>query len=194
MKTIDKLRIVLPVVLFSTILLSATDANAQNRWKKEKNQHERGEFRERDDHGDRNYYDNSRENRDYAYQDDYRHDDARNYSSGRNNRYKHEARYFNHPQYGRVYQRFDYNPIVLHRDRDNYYYYGNNFYTYRRGIGYCVVEPPRNVYFRTLPDECERVYVNGNILFRHGDLFFQLSPRGYSIVTAPIQVRISARF
>jgi hypothetical protein len=50
------------------------------------------------------------------------------------------------------------------------------------------------VYFRTLPAECERVYINGNVFFRHGDLFFQFSPRGYSIVTSPAQVRITARF
>lgn len=194
MKTIDKLRIVLPVILFTALLFSATEANAQNHWKKEKNKHERNESRGRDNWGDRNYSNNNRGNRDYGYENDYRRDDVRYYRSDHDSRYKNEARCFNHPRYGRVYQRFEYNPVVFHHNRDNYYYYGDNFYTYRRGVGYCEVEPPRNVYFRTLPDECERVYVNGNIFFRHGDLFFQLSPRGYSIATAPIQVRISAQF
>ena len=85
-------------------------------------------------------------------------------------------------------------PVVFHHNRDDYYYYGNHFYTYRRGIGYCVVEPPREMYFSSLPVECERVYVNGHIFFRNGDLFFQLSPRGYAIVSSPIQNNVSARF
>jgi hypothetical protein len=192
MKTIDNLRLVLPVIFFSTLLLTVADANAQNRWKKDKHENDRNEYRGRNDRGDRNHYNNNRENRDYVYENSY--DEGKGYRSEYYGRNRHDPRCYDHPRYGRVYQRFDHNPVVFRHDRDNYYYYGDNFYTYRRGIGYCVAEPPREVYFRTLPVECERVYVNGNILFRHGGLFFQLSPRGYSIVTSPVQVRISARF
>lgn len=188
MKANHIFRQVLPVMLFSTLLLATTNTSAQNHWKRDK--HERNEYRGRDGRAERNHYNNGRGNRDYAYRDN----DDRGYRYGYEGRSEHESHYFDHPRYGRVYQRFDYNPIVFHHDRDDYYYYGDHFYTYRRGVGYCVVEPPREVYFRTLPSECERVYVNGNVFFRHGSLFFQLSPRGYSMVTPPVQLRISARF
>lgn len=184
MKAINSLSQILPVVLFSAILFGATNTSAQNHWKKDKR--DRNEYRERD-------Y-NRNNDREYSYRNDNRHNDESAYRSVYYNRSRHDSRYFEHPRYGRVYERFDYNPIVFHHSRDNYYYYGNQFYTYRRGVGYCIVEPPRNVYFRTLPAECERVYINGNVFFRHGDLFFQFSPRGYSIVTSPAQVRITARF
>lgn len=194
MKTIDNLRKQLSVVIFSAMfLVSAVEANAQNRWKSEKHERERKEYRERDNDDDRTAY-NHRDGRDYGYERKNwnKHNDCREYRPGYNNRYKHG--YYEHPRYGRVYQRFDCNPVVFHHDHDNYYYYGDHFYTYRRGIGYCVTEPPRHVYFRTLPVDCERVHVNGHIFFRNGDLFFQLSPRGYAIVPAPVGIRISARF
>jgi hypothetical protein len=35
--------------------------------------------------------------------------------------------------------------------------------------------------------------VNGNVLFRNGDLYFKLSNRGYALVNLP-GVSISARF
>jgi len=54
--------------------------------------------------------------------------------------------YYNHPRYGRVYQRFDHNPFVFNSNRGNYYYYGNHFYNYRQGIGYCMIEPPLNIF------------------------------------------------
>ena len=190
MKTNHIFRQVLPVMLFSTLLLATTNTSAQNHWKKEKREHERSEYRDRYDRAERNQYNNGRGSRDYAYRDN----DDRSYRSGYKSSRAHESHYFDHPRYGRVYQRFDYNPVVFHHNRDNYYCYGDHFYTYRRGVGYCMVEPPRDVYFRTLPAECERVYVNGNVFFRHGSLFFQLSPRGYSMVTAPVQLRISAQF
>jgi len=189
MKTIEKLRILLPVAIFS-VIITASAASAQNGWKKDRNERGRNEYREREDRGDRN----RREDRNYVYENNNRHDNGRGYHLGNYKNQRCEASYYEHPRYGRVYQRFDYRPMVFHHDRDDYYYYGDRFYTYRGGIGYCVVEPPRDVYFRTLPTECERVYVNGNVFFRHGDLFFQLSPRGYSIATAPVRLSISARF
>jgi hypothetical protein len=195
MKTIDHLRKYLPVVLFSILLIaSAVGASAQDyrkEGKKEKG-NDRKEYREysrdndrtatnyRGDDPDRNYRQKSWNDREYRP----------TYSK----KYKNQkSDYFEHPKYGRVYQRFDRNPVVFHHDRDDYYYYGNRFYGYRKGVGYCVVEPPRNVYFKQLPVNCERVQVNGNVLFRNGDLFFKLSPRGYALVNLP-GVSISARF
>lgn len=187
MKTIDHLRKYLPVVIFSTILIASTvEVNAQNNRKNGKTGkgNDRKEYRESSRDKDRtasNYEQRSWNDREYRPK----------YSKKYRNQ---KPDYFEHPKYGRVYQRFDRSPVVFHHDRDDYYYYGNHFYTYRKGIGYCVVEAPRNVYFRRLPVDCERVYVNGNIFFRNGDVFFQLSPRGYSIVSSPVQIRISARF
>jgi hypothetical protein len=195
MKTIDNLRQYLPVVIFSTILItSAVEVNAEDHHKEGKrgNGHERNEYRESGRDNDRTAYNNRRDDRDGSYER--KNWNNREYRPKYSNRNKHyESEYFEHPRYGRVYQRFDRNPIVFHHDRDDYYYYGDHFYSYRRGVGYCVVDAPRNVYFRQLPVACERVYVNGNVLFRNGDLFFQLSRRGYALVNLP-GVSISARF
>ncbi len=182
MKTINNLRQYLPVLIFATILVAtATDATAQRGegWKKKEYKHERYEDR----HGDDDHYYKKRGWEKKEYRPKY------------SNRYKHYDSYcYEHPRYGRVYERFDRRPVVFHHDRDDYYYYGDRFYTYRRGVGYCVVEPPRNVYFRTLPVECERVSVGGHVMFRNGDLFFQLSPRGYVMAPAPVGIHVSASF
>jgi hypothetical protein len=50
------------------------------------------------------------------------------------------------------------------------------------------------VYFRDLPFSCNRVHVNNQLYFRHGDLYFSHSPRGYVIVPSPIEVNFSVRF
>jgi len=196
MKTIDNLRQILPLVILSTVLIASTvEVNAQNHRGEGKkgNGHERKEYRESDRDDDRYANYNERYDRDRNYE--HRNWNDREYRSKYSNKYRHQkSDYFEHPRYGRVYQRFDHNPVVFHHDRDDYYYYGNHFYNYRRGVGYCVVEPPRHVYFRQLPVDCERVYVNGDIFFRNGDVFFQRSPRGYAIVPSPVQIRISARF
>lgn len=137
-----------------------------------------------------NQYGVSRGNQNYESRG-YRNQNQSGYLS-RNNRT--QSNYFNHPQYGRVYRRFDRNPIVFENSRGNYYYSNNNFYRYNDGIGYCMVEPPRDIYFSNLPIECEQVYINDQEYFRNGDLYFQLSNRGYFIVPSPIELRISARF
>jgi hypothetical protein len=194
MKSIDNLRQYFPVVIFSTLLIASTvEANAQNRRNEGKkgNGREWKEYRETGRDDNRTAYNDRREDRDRSYERKNWND--REYRPKYTNRYKHsDSDYFEHPKYGRVYQRFDRTPVVFHHDRDDYYYYGNHFYNYRRGIGYCVVEPPR--YFRTLPFGCERVRVDGRILFRNGDLYFQLSPRGYVIVPSPLELNFSLRF
>jgi hypothetical protein len=195
MKTINRLRKYLPVVIFSTILIaSAVEVKAQDyrkEGKKEKG-NDRKEYREYSRDNDRTANNYRGDDRDRNYGQKSWND--REYHPKYSKKYKNQkSDYFEHPKYGRVYQRFDRNPVVFHHDRDDYYYYGNRFYRYRKGVGYCVVEPPRNVYFRQLPMNCERVQVNGNVLFRNGDLFFKFSPRGYALVNLP-GVSISARF
>ncbi len=174
-------------------MTSTVEVNAQNR-KKENNGNgrERKEYRESDRRDDRTAYNDRKGN--YEHKNWNNREANKEYRPKYINRYKHyDSDYYEHPRYGRVYQRFDRSPVVFHHDRDDYYYYGDHFYSYRKGVGYCVVDAPRDVYFRQLPVACERVNVNGNVLFRNGNLFFQLSPRGYALVNLP-GVSISARF
>ncbi len=199
MKTLNNYRQYFPVLLLATaMIVSTVAASAEGHHKEGKkgNGRERNEYRESGRDDDRTVYNNIRDNRDgnYKHKNWNSRENHKEYRPKYANKYKHyDSDYYEHPRYGRVYQRFDRNPVVFHHDRDDYYYYGNHFYSYRRGVGYCVVDAPRNVYFRQLPVACERVYVNGNVLFRNGDLFFQLSPRGYALVNLP-SISISARF
>lgn len=102
--------------------------------------------------------------------------------------------YFNHPKYGRVYQRFEHKPTIFRHSHGNYYYSQDQFYTYHDGIGYCVADPPRHVYFRDLPSNYSRVHVNGQVYFRNGDIYFSHSPRGYVMVQPPLAINLSVRF
>lgn len=132
------------------------------------------------------------------YRKDRKHYDRNDRYNSRDERYaernNHADYYYNHPHYGRVYHRFDSRPVVLRHNHMNYYYYGNRFYTFRPGIGYCAVDFPRNTYFAALPLDCDYVYVNGMRYYRHGDLYFRLFRGGYMVVPSPFEVTISARF
>jgi len=189
MKTFNSIRQYLPVIIFSLALMAASgEVSAQN--------HRNNKSHKNNDH---NEYRNDRSvrNNDRKSENKWREKDGRNYEYSKGYSKKHNYshnNYFTHPKYGRVYQRFDHNPIVFRHSHGNYYYSGNNFYSYRKGVGYCVVEPPRNVYFRDLPFRCERVYVHGQAFYRNGDLFFNYSPRGYVIVPSPFEVSFSVKF
>jgi len=191
----------LPVVIFSIALLSGSVVtNAQNHWNDKSNKNkERKEYRDeqtyRSDHsGERDSWSkgNKKQYKDKNWDRD---NDNNKYRQHYSHKYNHSKNdYFNHPKYGRVYHRFDNKPIVFRHSHGNYYYSGNQFYTYHDGIGYCVAEPPRQVYFRDLPFRCSRIYANGHEYYRHGDLFFHLSSRGYVIVPSPFEVNFSVRF
>lgn len=198
MKTIDYLRQYFPVVTISIVLLASTaTADAQNR--RSENKHKERtytEYRKSDRNERKTANHDWRDDKHGKYEKHAWHRNDRNfeYHPKYNKKHSGHREYFDHPSYGRVYHRFHHNPVVFRHNHDNYYYYGNHFYTYRRGIGYCSVESPRHIYFQDLPFACDRVNINGQVLFRNGDLFFQLSPRGYAIVPAPVGVRITARF
>jgi len=203
MKAIQSLRQFLPVVIFSFIMmatsLEASSQNHRNENKSNKN-NDRKEYRNdrsnssnhsvaRNDgrNGDRKHYSvrsSDRNNGNYAYD---RHNSGRGYND-------HQQAYTTHPRYSRVYQRFEHTPYVFRHSHGNYYYSDNQFYTYRDGIGYCVSEAPRDVYFNELPFECSRVNINGRVFFRNGDLYFSHSSRGYVIVPAPLAINLSLRF
>ncbi|MFY9153331.1 MAG: hypothetical protein WAO52_15045 [Prolixibacteraceae bacterium] len=199
MKTTFNFRQYFPVLTISLVLVASTiDVNAQNRRtekkNKENNKTECG-YSEHYGNGDSEYSENRNsegryENKGYKNQKS-----NKVYRPQYTRKFKHtQPDYFNHPKYGRVYQRFDHNPVVFKHDHGNYYYFNDHFYSYRRGVGYYLIETPRNISFERLPFGCDRVLVNGNVLFRNGDLFFKLSRRGYTLVNAPIEVRFSARF
>lgn len=193
MKTIDNLRQYIPVLTICFVLIaSSIEAGAQNHRDNSKHdrkfkeysksdRHQKSAKNEWNDRKDKKKYDNHAAREIYYPQ----------YSVRGKHQY---PNYFDHPKHGRVYQRFDHSPIVLKHRHGDYYYSGSNFYRYHKGIGYCVVEPPRNMYFSHLPVDCNRVRINGHVFFRNGDLFFQLSPNGYMIVPSPLEVRFSARF
>lgn len=176
---------ILTVAFMSASVIVNADDHKKENYKKNKH---RSEYRDggnyRAHYDDRDYRGkgNNKHHKHYKYDRDYR-------------AYKNDdCGYYNHPRYGKVYQRFGHKPHVLKHSHGNYYYSDNTFYTYRDGIGYCVAEPPRHVYFRELPFHCTRVYANGCEYYRNGDLFFRLSARGYVIVPAPLEFNVSVRF
>lgn len=202
MKTMNAMRQYFPVLILSFALMAVSvEGSAQNHRKDNKSdkKYDRKEYRtvrsaKNDGRKSGNDYRN-RDGKDFEKQ----HSDRNNGNYVYNPRYSKKQNYSHknyshHPKYGKVYQRFDHNPLVFRHSHGNYYYSGNNFYSYRKGIGYYVVEPPRHAYFRDLPFRCERVYANGQVYFRNGDLFFSYSPRGYVIVPSPFQVNFSVRF
>lgn len=199
MKTTFNLRQYFPVLTISLVLVaSSIDVSAQNR--RSENKHKESnktEYQNKKQHGKTVSEYSGKSNREGSY--DKKGVKNRKFNKVYRPQYSRNLKhakpdYFNHPKYGRVYQRFDHNPVVFKYDRGNYYYFNDHFYTYRRGVGYCVVETPGNIYFEHLPFNCNRVVVNGNVLFRNGDLYFRLSRRGYALVSNPIEIRFSARF
>jgi hypothetical protein len=66
-----------------------------------------------------------------------------------------------------------------------YYCYDGFFFRYRSGVGYVLVDIPFGMDFEYLPDEYERVYVNGYLYFRVGNLFFEGTGYGFRLVHYP---------
>lgn len=180
---------------FSTVLLTlafttvSIVANADNNKHKNGNKKDhRTEYRVADrSHSHYNDKNHKGKGHDKHYKE-YKHDKKyKVYKHGRNDCY-------DHPKYGRVYQRFEHKPYELKHSHGSYYYVDNRFYTYRNGVGYCVTEAPRNIYFSELPFRCSKVYVRGHEYYRNGELYFRLSNRGYAIVPSPVEVNFSVRF
>jgi hypothetical protein len=200
MKTINSFRQYLPALIFTLAVLACTiESGAQNHRKNDReNENYRKEYRdnEKREKGNREYTKNDyKSDRKELNKRHLRHRDVVVYTPHYSKKYGHSHRNYSvHPKYGRVYDRFDSKPYVFRHKHGDYYYFGNQFYNYRKGIGYYVVEPPRNIYFNDLPFRCERVYVNGHVYYRNGDLYFSYSPRGYVIAPAPIHINLSLRF
>lgn len=194
MKTNNYFKEYFPVVFLSLVLVASTfEASAQNR-----RNSDRGKNQARTEYRNSNKNENRHATAERYQKSSKRYDwDNRNYSRNETRRFverNDRSAYYTHPQYGRVYSRFDRTPVVLRHGHDNYYYYGNRFYTFRPGIGYCSVDFPRNMYFERLPYACDDVYVNGLRYYRYGNLYFRLFRGGYLVVPSPFEVTISARF
>lgn len=200
MKTKNSFRQYLPALIFTLTLIACTSVASADNERKEhrKNDYNRKEYRDNEKRGKDHWKYAKDEYKSDRKEFDRRHLKYRNaevYTPHYSTKYSHTHRLYSvHPKYGRVYDRFDSKPFVFRHKHGDYYYFGNQFYTYRKGVGYYVVEPPRNVYFSELPFRCERVYANGHVYYRNGDLFFSYSPRGYVIASPPIQVNLSLRF
>lgn len=202
MKAIPSITRFLPGVILSIALMATSiEVSAQNNRNKHKFDNNKDKEEYRDDHSNSSDHfegrndERSEDHKHYKGHNRDRDDDNYVYSDrsySRPTHYEHNC--YTHPAYGRVYQRFDDQPIVFRHSHGDYYYHGTQFYTYRDGVGYCPAESPREVYFNDLPFECNRVHVNGQVFFRHGELYFSHSNRGYVIVPSPLEVNFSLRF
>ncbi|HPF50125.1 MAG TPA: hypothetical protein PK335_01055 [Draconibacterium sp.] len=94
--------------------------------------------------------------------------------------------YYHHPHYGHVIRRFDFRPLVFVHNFHKYYFYDGHFFRYRSGIGYILVDLPFGFTFEMIPASYyERVYINGYLYFRVGNLFFESTPYGLSLTHYP---------
>jgi hypothetical protein len=84
-----------------------------------------------------------------------------------------------------VIRKFTYRPGVFIHNNYKYYSYNGHFFRFQRGVGYVLVDVPFGFVFNTLPVNNERVYVNGYMYFRVGNLFFEYADFGYRIVHYP---------
>lgn len=99
--------------------------------------------------------------------------------------FKYNKYYYHHHRYGHVLRKFVYPPVVYINNHHHYYCYDGHFFRYKRGIGYVLVNVPYGFSFDYLPMDFERVYINGYLYFRVGNLFFEYSDYGYRLIHYP---------
>ncbi len=99
--------------------------------------------------------------------------------------YRYDRYYYHHPVYGHVIRKFVYRPNVFIHNHYQYYCYDGHFFRYLRGVGYVLVDIPFGIVFNELPYEYERVYINGYLYFRVGNLFFEMTDFGFQLVHYP---------
>ena len=137
-------------------------------------------------YGNYNYYKQKHWDRNWEH---YRWNDRswRDYYRGYNPySYRYHRYYYHHPHYGHVIRRFDVRPAVFYHDHNRYYCYNGHFFRYHSGIGYILVDLPYGFTFEYLPgDYYERVYINGYLYFRVGNLFFEATNYGYRLIHYP---------
>ena len=99
--------------------------------------------------------------------------------------YRFHRHYYHHPGFGHVIRRFEHRPVVFFHGPHRYYCHDGHFFRYRRGVGYVLATMPFGVVFDYLPHNYERVYINGYLYFRVGNLFFEHSDLGFRLVHYP---------
>ena len=110
----------------------------------------------------------------------------RDYYSGYNPySYRYNKYYYHHPLYGDVIKRFVYRPNIFVHNHHSYYCYDGHFFRFVRGVGYVLVDLPFGLVFEQLPNGYDRVYINGYLYFRIGNLFFENTNFGYRLVHYP---------
>jgi hypothetical protein len=100
--------------------------------------------------------------------------------SFRNHKY-----YYHHNYYGHVIRKFGHKPHIYIHNRTKYYCYDGYFFRHRSGIGYVLADVPFGMAFDYLPRNYERVYINGYLYFRVGNLFFERTNYGFLLVHYP---------
>ena len=99
--------------------------------------------------------------------------------------YRNHKYYFQHHYYGHVIRRFVHKPQIYIHNHNRYYCYDGYFFRYRIGVGYVLVDLPFGMAFEYLPNDYERVYINGYMYFRVGNLFFERTNYGFLLVHYP---------
>ena len=99
--------------------------------------------------------------------------------------YRYNSYYYYDNYYGDVLRRFTYTPYVFVHNFRRYYCYNGHFFRYHRGVGYVLIDIPFGFSFEYLPANYERVYINGYLYFRVGNLFFEHSNLGFQLVHYP---------
>jgi hypothetical protein len=146
----------------------------------------------RGDNRNKNHYNGNQNYNNYKHWDrnweSYRwnHNSWRNYYGYYNPySYQNHKYYYHHHYYGHVIRKFVYRPQIYIHNHVRYYSYDGFFFRYRNGVGYVLVDLPFGFAFEYLPEEYERVYVNGYLYFRVGNLFFERTSYGYQLVHYP---------
>jgi hypothetical protein len=93
--------------------------------------------------------------------------------------------YYHHPYYGHVIRKFVYRPQIYVHNNVRYYCYDGYFFRYRGGVGYVLVDVPFGMSFEYLPNDYEKVFINGYLYFRVGNLFFERTNYGFLLVHYP---------
>jgi hypothetical protein len=99
--------------------------------------------------------------------------------------YRNHKYYHHHPYYGHVIRKFVHKPQIYIHNHNRYYCYDGYFFRYRSGVGYVLVDVPFGMVFEYLPNDYERVYINGYLYFRIGNLFFERTNYGFLLVHYP---------
>ncbi|WP_163323043.1 hypothetical protein [Draconibacterium mangrovi] len=132
-----------------------------------------------------NYYKNNHWDRRWEHYH-WNHNSWRDYYGGYNPySYRYHKYYYYNNHYGHVIRKFVYRPTVFVHNHNRYYCYDGHFFRYYRGVGYVLVNLPFGFSFERLPYGYEQVHINGYLYFRVGNLFFESSGLGFSLVHYP---------